>query len=886
MDNLQSELRAHCPQCVHPQCFHPWNAISSRLVLVLTGLLLWFILPSLQLRAISASSTKAIGRTSSDGLISIRLVPETPTLRGKGSTQQFAVLARFSDGEERDLTSEARFSLANPKTAKLMAAGRIQSVSDGETEVIAEVEEHRAETILRVEDSSLVPAFSFERSIGGVLTRRGCNGRECHGGVKGQGGLKLSVNAAHPRQDYQWIVKGGVFQVLTDEPGEPIVSRINLENPAESRLLLKPTLSIPHGGGLRLEKESDGYRAILEWIRRGAAFGEEGELARPKVVRLEVPTKGALLEMGQTRQLIVTGVLSDDSNEDLTHRVHYESSTPGVATVSSTGLLTARGSGETTVKIRGAGYETGIGIGVVGAPVANYPRVTSRNFIDERIFGKLRRFNIIPSRLSEDGEFLRRVCLDLTGSLPPPNRVREFLTDRDPGKREKLVEVLLASPEYVDYWTFRFADLFRVAVFAVGINPKWTQDYWEWIRDALERNRPYDEWVRERIAAQGYSPPSRHYLPYLVIPPPENMMGEQVRVFMGRRLDCAQCHDHPYEPWSQDQFWGLTAFFGSMFKLGGNPQSVIFDHPGGKEIAADVPSLVDLRVLHPRTKQEVQPTLLDGTLVPYTQRNFPRGDLAQWMTSHDYFAEASVNRIWSYFFGRGIVDPVDDFGSNNPATHPELLKHLAKDFSENGYDLRRLFRLIVNSRTYQLSSNTNDTNREDRVNYSHALPRPLDAEVLLDAICDVTGVAEIFSTSLPDANQAGGTAPRGTRAVQLKETDIYYSTFLDLYGRPNRFSVPERDANPNLSQALHLLVGSTYNDKLWADGARVYEMNQAGTDNREIIETLYLAGLSRFPLQQEMEELERLIEQTPEREQGLRDLQWALVSSREFAENH
>ena len=229
----------------------------------------------------------------------------------------------------------------------------------------------------------------------------------------------------------------------------------------------------------------------------------------------------------------------------------------------------------------------------------------------------------------------------------------------------------------------------------------------------------------------------------------------------------------------------MTAFFGSMFKLGGNPESVIFDHPGGKEVAPDVPSLVDMRVLHPRTKQEVQPTLLDGTEVPYTPRSFPRRELARWMTSHEYFAETSVNRIWSYFFGRGIVDPVDDFGSKNPATHPALLKQLALDFSENRYDLRRLFRLIVTSRAYQLSSDANDTNREDRLNYSHALPRALDAEVLLDAICDLTGVAETFSTSLPDADQAGGMASKGTRAVQLKETDIYHSNFLDLYGRPN-----------------------------------------------------------------------------------------------------
>ena len=885
MESLESK-----PRATFQQRSDLCGSVAKRLfgyrIFSMAALLLWLSLPPGQVRGVSAAPAPASSKASMDGLVSIRLVPEAPTVRGKGSTQQFAVLASFADGEERDLSSDARFSLTNTRVAQLLSSGRVQGISDGETGLVAQVGAHRTETKLQVRDSSVQRVFSFERGIGGILTRRGCNGRECHGGLKGKGGLKLSVNAAHPRQDYRWIVKGGVFQVLTDEPAAPILPRINVENPAKSKLLLKPTMDLPHGGGLRLEKASDDYKDILAWIRRGADFGEQREADRPKVVRLEVLPEGTLLEARQSRQLIVTGVLSDESTEDLTHQVYYESSSPGVATVSSTGVVVAHGSGETTVVIRGAGYETRVGIGVVGAPVADYPSVENRNFIDARIFAKLRRFNIIPSPLSDDGEFLRRVCLDLTGSLPPPNRVREFLADSDPRKREKLVEVLLDSPEYVDYWTFRFADLFRVAVFPVGINPKWTQAYWEWIRDAIQRNRPYDEWVRERVAAQGYSAPSRHYLPYLVIPPPQNMMGEQVRVFMGRRLDCAQCHDHPYEPWSQDQFWGLTAFFGSMFKLGGNPESVIFDHPEGREVAADVPSLVDMRVLHPRTKQEVRPTLLDGTAVPYTPRSFPRRELARWMTSHEYFAEASVNRIWSYFFGRGLVDPVDDFGSNHPATHPALLKQLALDFSENGYDLRRLFRLIANSRAYQLSSEANDTNREDRLNYSHALPRALDAEVLLDAICDLTGVAETFSTSLPDAEQAGGAAPRGTRAVQLKETDIYHSSFLDLYGRPNRFSVPERDAKPNLSQALHMLVGSTYNDKFWTQGARVYEMYRTGAGDREIIEELYLAGLSRFPLPQEVEELERLIKQTPSREQALRDLQWALVSSREFAENH
>ncbi|MCZ6887360.1 MAG: DUF1553 domain-containing protein, partial [Gammaproteobacteria bacterium] len=475
---------------------------------------------------------------------------------------------------------------------------------------------------------------------------------------------------------------------------------------------------------------------------------------------------------------------------------------------------------------------------------------------------------------------------DLTGSLPPANRVREFLKDKDPNKRRKLIEILLDSPEYVDYWTFRFADLYRVALFPVGINPKWTQMYWEWIHDAIERDRPYDEVARERIAAQGYSAPTRHYLPYMQIPPPENMMGEEVRVYMGRRLDCAQCHDHPYEEWTQDQFWGMTAFFGPMFKFGGNDRSVIFDFPDGKEVAPDVPGPKEMRVVHPRTGKPVQPTLLDGTVVQFEDTDMPRRELAKWITAHPYFAEATVNRMWSHLFGRGFVNPVDGFRSTNPPTHPKLLARLAEDFAGNGYRLKRLLRMIVTSRTYQLSSATNETNSADSVNYSHSYSRPLDAEILLDAISDTTGVSQRFEVGTNRGIWKGGTAPLGTRAVQLKETDIYPSVFLDLYGRANRFSVPERDASPKLTQALHMLAGTTYNDKLWTDGARVFDLYQAGASDEKIIQEVYVSAFARDPAKGEITELKRLIKQTPTREQALRDLQWAVISSREFSENH
>ena len=824
--------------------------------------------------------------SNQNDIVSIRLTPEVRTLSGKNASQQYIVMAKTASGADRDVTEQAAFSLANPETAALQGTGRVVAAQDGETKVQASLGSHSAEATLRIEGSADERPFSFSRDIVGIFTRRGCNGSGCHGGVKGQAGFKLSDNGVHPHDDYKWIVEGGVFQVLTDDSGGPKQPRINLETPQASLLLQKATMEIAHGGGPRFDKGSDDYTTILNWITAGAPYGKESDTGTPKIVKLETYPNNIVLDQGQKQRILVTAHFSDGRQEDFTHQVLYSVNESVVADVSSAGVIEAGKPGETAVLIKAAGHNARIGVGVVAQALPDYPNVPRNNFIDEEVFSKLRQFNIVPSGLSGDEEFLRRICLDLTGRLPPPRRVRDFVADKDPKKREKLIETLLASPEYVDYWTFRFADLYRVALFPVGINPKWTQMYYEWIRDAIERDRPYDEVARERISAQGYSPATRHYLPYLQIPPPENMMGEEVRVYMGRRLDCAQCHDHPYEGWTQDQFWGMTAFFGPMFKLGGNEQSVIFDFPDGKEVAADVAGPKELRVVHPRTKEPVQPTLLDGKVVRFEDSALPRRELAKWMTSHPYFAEATVNRMWSHLFGRGIVNPVDDFRSTNPATHPKLLARMAEDFASNGYRLKHLLRTIVSSRTYQLSAAANETNAADSINYSHAYSRPLDAEILLDAISDATGVSQRFEVGTNRGIWKGGTAPLGTRAVQLKETDVYPSVFLDLYGRANRFSVPERDAAPKLTQALHMLAGTTYNEKLWKEGARVFDMYQAGAPDDKIIAEVYLSAFSRFPSKSELADLKRLIAATPTREQALQDLQWALISSREFSENH
>ncbi len=810
------------------------------------------------------------------GVVSLRTMPAQATLRGARATQQFVAIARYADGSERDVTALVEWRVDKP-VARLMGVARIAAASDGTATLVATLGGVQSRSAVRVIEANASQPVTFRREIVSILTTRGCNSAICHGGVKGQGGFKLSANALYPADDYDWILKGGGYQVLTSEVKGERIPRVDKKNPEASLLLLKATNGKAHGGGKRFEKDSDEYRTIAGWLGNGAPFGDANA---PTLARLEIFPSMAVMPVDGEHRLLVTAHFSDGHTEDYTHQALYTTNDADVATVSAGGVITAKRRGETAILVRAAGQVASAGAGVTGAVIANYPKLGANNFIDEHINDKLRRFQILPSEGATEAEFLRRVCLDLTGTLPPPARVREFLASRDVNKRAKLIDALIGSPEFVDYWTFRFADLFRVSIFANALSPKGMAEYWEWIRNNIDTNRAYDEVARERISIEGYKPPSRHFLPYAVIATPQEAMGEQVRVFFGRRMDCAQCHNHPYENWSQDQFWGMAAFFSRMFRMG----SIVMDHPTNMDLGTkDVGGSMDL--LHPRTKAVVQPAVLDNAKLNITAEGNPRRELARWMTGHPYFAEATVNRIWGHFFARGIVDPVDDFRSTNPPTHPELLAALAADFVKHGHDLRHLMRTIVSSRAYQTSHKPNASNRDDVVNYSHALSRGLDAEVLLDAVADVTGLPETFSTAITDGATVGQ-APAGTRAIQLRDPDTFYSRFLELYGRANRGAVPERANKPNLSQALHLLAGATYTDRLGRPNGRLAKLLAAGATDEAIFTEFYLAAFTRAPDAAEIQELKSIVAQRNDREAALREFVWALISSREFAENH
>ena len=781
-------------------------------------------------------------------------------------------MGEYSDGLRRDVTLSSRFRMTDSGVATVDETGRVKGKADGTTQLEAEIGGLEAVAQVYVKESVLGPVPSFERNIAPILTRHGCNGSNCHGGVKGRGGFKLSLYSLNPYHDYKAIVEGGVFRVLTAESDDPATPRIDTAEPERSLLLAKPTMQVPHGGGARFERASAEYSTILDWIETGAPYRTEGHEAGARFEQLEVFPEETVLGRGASQQLLVSARSSSGRVRDITGEVRYESQNPSVAEVDKDGLTTAVQSGETNVLIRAAGRTLNVRIGVIGEPVVEFPQIPKRNFIDEHVFSKLERFHMVPSELSDDSEFLRRACLDIIGTLPPPHRVRAFLDDSNPGKRDKLIDVLLDSPEYVDFWTFRFSDLFRV-----DQEPNYSQLYWEWIRSSIAANKPYDRMARERLAAQGRDRPSRHY--FENNSQPERILAEELRLFAGRRFDCAQCHDHPFEPWSQDQFWGLAAFFGNLDFVG--YYDLVFDNPAGGY--GDKGKTGPL--LHPRKQTVVKPTFLDGTPLSEQRQRDPRLEFAHWLTAHPFFAEAIVNRIWGYFFGRGIVDPVDDFKASNPPTHPALLASLAADFRESGHDLKRLIRLIVRSRTYQLTSKSNAFNRMDRLNYSHFIPRPLEAEVLLDAISQVTGVPEVFREK-PDSD--GGQPPLGTRAIQLKSPVRYSSQFLDLYGRPMRNALPERDAGPSISQALHFYGGDTYTAKLAREGGRLDELLQREASDGLIIEELYLGALSRFPTARERADLEGALARTNEsqRRQAFADLTWALLTSREFAYNH
>ena len=714
------------------------------------------------------------------------------------------------------------------------------------------------ETVKNADVNVQKASVKFLKDIAPILDKQGCSAGMCHGKFGGQGGLNLSLLTLNPESDHEPIVHHNRGR------------RINLLEPDQSLFYLKPTGQIPHEGGLRFDPNSDEGLAILRWIEAGAPFDDD----EPRLRKLEIePSTFVLSEVGQTSQLKVLAYFSDGSVEDVTEKAVYESKDAPVAEVSPTGEVTSVRWGGTAIIARFLGVVDAAFVTIPRASDTNLaslePAFTPNNFIDEFVLAKLKKLNIRPSTLTTDDAFLRRIYLDTIGRLPTPDEVKAFLADASPDKRATLIDALLDAPEWVNLRTLKLADMLRIHPRSLGngaFGERGATLFHEWVHDAVAENRPYDTFVRELITARGstYQHGPTNY--YRIERQPAGRAETTAQVFLGIRLSCARCHKHPFDQWTTDDYWNFAAFTGKVRIQGGElyNEQVISYNPRGRVINQSVQG----------NRGEVAlPTFLGGeSLAPNYQGDVLQV-LADWMTSstNPYFAKATVNRIWSHYFGKGIVNPVDDMRATTPPSVEGLLEALADDFVQSGFDTKHVIKRIFNSRTYQLSAEPNETNQLDDRFFSRFYPRPMMAQILLDVVNDVTGTSEKY-----------GRYPAGKRSVELPLP--VSSRFLSLYGRSGREFLGDLDPKlePTLTQALYMINSRDVHRKLRSANGVLTRLIKEKTNNRELVTELYLTTLSRFPTDTELETAKTYLVESPKRRAGGEDLLWALISSREF----
>jgi hypothetical protein len=784
----------------------------------------------------------------------VSVYPPKVSLDGPRAEQRLGVLGEFIDGNSRDLGRDASFSVDDPRVAAVDALGTVRGVADGDTSVTVRAAGQTIKILVHVSEVGRDESVRFTEEVIPILTRAGCNQGACHGAQYGRGGFKLSLRSFDPEFDYSQIVQSAEGR------------RVVLSDPERSIFLQKPSLVMEHGGGERLPLRGRHYDLLKRWLEDGVP-GPTGKDA--EVRRLEVWPKQRLLAPGEKQQVLVTAFWSDGRGQDATAVAQFDSLNDAVAVVSPDGLVTAKGQGETHVMIRFGGQVAVVRITLPYARISPYPDVPRFNFIDEKLTTKWRDLGLTPSALCGDEDFFRRIHLDTLGTLPDPDDVRAFLRDPDPDRRRKAIDRVLGRPEFVDFWALKWGDLLRINRDFLNERGMWS--FHNWVRACVRDNRPVDEMVRDIISAEGstFTEGPANY--YLVARTPADWAETTAQVFLGVRMQCAKCHHHPFEKWSQDDYYGMAAFFARL----GTKGSQEFGLFGGERVVY----LKDAgEQTHPRKGGVVSPHPLDGPNLtdPFDRRV----KLAEWLTARDnpFFARNLVNRFWGYYMGRGLVEPLDDQRATNPASNPELLDALAADFVAHKYDLKHLLRTIMNSRAYQLSSRVTSGNKADGLNvhYARFAVRRLTAEQLADALDFATGTRQKY---------AG--LPQGTRAIQLPDPRVR-SFLLDIFGRPSRQITCEceRTAQPNIAQALHLLNGDFLARKIADPKGRVAKLFQAKRTLPEIVDELYLVSLGRLPQEDERSRALESIGQAPTPREGVEDFLWALLNSREFLFSH
>jgi hypothetical protein len=788
----------------------------------------------------------------------LSIEPPGTVLDGRRSSAQLIATAHYRDGAERDFTQEGLWSSADPAIVIVHPGGRIEPRGDGQTEVEVRIGSSEAKTVIRVQSAAKAHPIQFEHEVLPVLTKAGCNQGACHGTPTGKNGFRLSLRGYNAPVD---------FETLARENGG---RRTNPLEPGASLILLKGTGLAPHEGGRRMGIDSALYRVLHDWVAEGV---RPDPANTPALVGLEVTPAARLLDdPARGQQLVVRARFADGSTRDVTRLARYGSTDTAVAGVDDLGRVVKKKRGETTILVSFEHLVVAAPL-IFREPVPGLTWVdpTPNNFIDEHVFAKLKLLRITPSELSDDAQFCRRVYLDVIGLVPTPEELVKFLEDRSPDKRARLIDALLERPEYVDFWALKWAD-------RLGCNQRFTGvkgaiSFHRWIRDQIALNVPLDQFVHAIITAKGpnfTNPPASFYRR---IRNPEDAVETVSQVFMGVRVGCARCHNHVAERWTQDDYYGMAAFF-SQVKYKNGPQN--FAQYNKEETVFLVP---DSEVSHPRTGVVMCPRPLGDRPMAISGDEDRREKLADWLVSpsNPFFARAAVNRIWYHLMGRGIVEPVDDFRESNPPASAELLKALADDFIAHGFDVKRTMRLILSSRVYQLSSLPNAFNAEDNRYFSHAMVRMLSAEQILDSSCLAAGVPEkLFNL------------PPGTRAAQVPDGELVHP-FLKDFGQPARADACEceRGTDSTLEQALQVVGGRTLHAKVITPENRIGKLLESGADNATLVEQLFLATLSRFPSASERGLAEsELGTGATERRRAAEDLFWTLLNHPEFLFQH
>jgi hypothetical protein len=778
-----------------------------------------------------------------------QVFPSEANLKTKRDRQTIVVRWTESSGVHRDVTGQAKFTIEDPAKAKV-ENGVVTPLADGTTTLKVEWNGNTAQIPVKVEEAQAEQPISFRLDVMPILMKGECN--RCHGAARGQDGFRLSLWGFDPDGDH--------FRMTREMPGR----RINLALPAESLLLTKSDGSAPHTGGKRLEKGSELHNTILRWLEEGAP-NDPPTVATPTRVEL-LPTKLVLESPGQTFKFTVRAHYSDGTDRDVTTTALFLSSNDSSAKIGQDGVVTTGQRGEAFVMARFATFTVGAQVIVIPKDLKyEWPKVEEKNFVDVLVHDKLRNLRMVPSELCDDETFLRRAYIDIVGLLPNSDEVTKFAQDQDSQKRSRKVDELLGRKEFVDLWALKWSELLQIRTDNNNQGSyKATLSYYTWLRDQLERNVPINQIARELISANGsnFDNPAANY--YQLEQDPLKLAEDTAQAFFGIRIQCAQCHNHPFDRWTMEDYRGFVAFFTQVGRKNGEDprERIIFDRQSGES-------------KHPVGDRVIPPKFLGGD-APDAKGKDRRALLADWIAAPEnpWFPRHIANLIWAQYMGRGIVEPVDDVRISNPPSNPELLDALAKKVTEYNYDLKRLVRDICNSRTYQLTTRPNETNALDDRNFAKATIRRMRAEVMLDCISQVTETKDKFRG-----------LPAGARSVEVadgKTTNYFLTTF----GRATRETICSREeVGPTLSQALHLLNGETIEQKI-SQGGVIPKLIKLNKTPIEITQELFLRCYGREPTDEEMLKLEPHWGVTEQQPAVFHDIFWALLNGKEFMFNH